>query len=255
MRFVTVGLLLTSLVLVACGQSDTPESEQSAVRLALQHPDRLADDLEVDARRKPDAVLEFFGIEPGMTVLDMFSGGGYYTEILCHLVGEDGVVLAHNNTPYLEYSKEGIQKRYTPGRLGNVRRITAENNELQLPENTYDAVLLILSYHDIYYVAEDSGWEQIDGPQMLAEIYQAMKPGAVLGVVDHVAEAGSPAETGNTLHRIDPELAKREIVAAGFVFDGENDVLRNPEDDLAQPMYADGIRGKTDRFIFRFRKP
>jgi len=90
---------------------------------------------------------------------------------------------------------------------------------------------------------------------MLAEIYGSMKPGAVLGIVDHVAETGSPSETGNTLHRIDPQLMKKEIEAAGFVFDGEIDVLRNPDDDHSKPMYAEGVRGKTDRVVYRFHKP
>ena len=234
---------------------ETGPDAREAIRLALEHPDRLPDDLEVDARRKPAEVLVFFGVAPGMNVLDMFSGGGYYTEIISYVVGEGGAVRAHNNSPYLQFSKEELDKRFKAGRLVNVRPLRADNNELELPDNTYDMALLILAYHDVYYVDENNGWFRIDGPKMLAEIHGALKSGGVLGVVDHAAEAGAPTETGGTLHRIDPELARREIEAAGFVFDGESEVLRNPEDDRTKPMYEEQIRGNTDRFVYRFRKP
>jgi len=185
----------------------------------------------------------------------MFAGGGYYSEILSYVVGDEGKVYAHNNKPYIAYAKKELDRRFTPGRLGNVKRLEAENNELELSDSQFDAALMVLAYHDVYHVDKESGWFPIDGPKMLAEIYGSMKPGAVLGIVDHVAETGSPSETGNTLHRIDPQLMKKEIEAAGFVFDGEIDVLRNPDDDHSKPMYAEGIRGKTDRVVYRFHKP
>ena len=119
-----------------------------------------------------------------------------------------------------------------------------------------DAVLLILSYHDIYYAPGDGSWPDIDGPEMLQTIYDALAPGGVLGVVDHAAVPGTPNDdAGNELHRIDEESAKAEILAAGFVLDGEHDALRNPDDDRSKPMFVEGIRGYTDRFILRFRKP
>ncbi len=96
---------------------------------------------------------------------------------------------------------------------------------------------------------------KIDGPALLAELYQAMKPGAVLGIVDHYAEAGSPRETGGTLHRIDPEIVVTDLTKAGFILDGKSELLRNMEDDYAKNMADPTVRGKTDRFVFRFRKP
>jgi predicted methyltransferase len=222
---------------------------------ALDRPDRLEGDAEIDSRRKPTEVLAFFEIEPGMTVLEMFAGGGYYTEILSYVVGDAGKVYAHNNQPYIAYTKKDLDRRFTPGRLGNVERFEAENNELDLKDEQFDAALMILAYHDVYHIDEKSGWFRIDGPKMLAEIYGSMKRGAVLGIVDHVAEAGSPGETGQTLHRIDPGLMKKEIQAAGFVFDGEIDVLRNPDDERSKPMYAPENKGKTDRVVYRFHKP
>ena len=114
---------------------------------------------------------------------------------------------------------------------------------------------MTLAYHDVYFVSEEMGWTEIDGPRMLAEIYASMRPGAVLGVVDHVADKGAPASTGGTLHRLDPDLIIRDITAVGFLFDGQSDVLRNFEDDHTRPVFDDSIRGRTDRVVLRFRKP
>lgn len=261
--------LVTSLCLAGCSpapesaspvtpQTETPTAAQATanpVQEAVAHPGRSDADRAADATRKPDQVLAFFGIEPGMTVLDMFSGGGYYTELLSYLVGPGGRVHAHNNTPYLDWLAEEIATRYAGDRLPNVTRFTAENNALALEAGQFDAVLLIMSYHDIYHVNPESGWEQLDGPAMLAELFQSMKPGAVLGVVDHAATGGAPPETGETLHRIDPDLARAEIEAAGFVFEAASNALANPADDHSLEVFDDQIRGRTDRFVFRFRRP
>lgn len=239
----------------AAGSAALAPAPADPIAAALADARRPAGDLETDTRRKPREVLAFFGIAPGMTVLDMYSGGGYYAEILSYLVGEQGAVHAHNNTPYLRWLAEPIAERYKDDRLPNVQRFTAENNELALPAATFDAVLMVLSYHDVYHVDQENGWARIDGPAMLAQLYQAMKPGAVLGIVDHAAAAGAPPETGDSLHRIDPALARADIEAAGFVFEAASDVLANPQDDHTLHTFSDQMRGRTDKFVFRFRKP
>ena len=131
----------------------------------------------------------------------------------------------------------------------------AENNELSLQSEQFDAVMLILSYHDIYYVDAKNGWPKIDGAAMLAEIFNGLKPGGVVGIVDHRAAAGAPRETGNTLHRIDPEIVIEEMTAAGFVLDGKSNMLQNLEDDHSVSMSDPSVRSKTDRFVLRFSKP
>ena len=131
----------------------------------------------------------------------------------------------------------------------------AENNELELPSEGFDAVLMILSYHDLFYADPDNGWPKINGPKLLAELYQGMKPGAILGVVDHYAEAGSSRETGNSVHRIDPGIVISELEIAGFVLDGKSQILRNMDDDYSKIVFDPDLRGKTDRFVLRFRKP
>lgn len=227
----------------------------AAIVAAVDNPDRFVSDPERDARRRPEGVLKFFGVRPGMTVLDLYSGGGYYTEIVSYIVGPKGKVVAHNNTPYLNMSKKELAERFLPGRLDNVERMTAENNELVLKPGQFDVVLMVDAFHDIYYVNEKTGWAKIDGPKLLAELYRGIRPGGVLGVVDHVANPGSPPETGGTLHRIDPEIIRRDVTAAGFFYDGQSNVLYNPDDDHTKTVFDPSIRGRTDQVVMRFRKP
>jgi len=228
---------------------------EKAVLAAVSNPARPAADRVRDEPRQSAAVLKFFRIAPGMTVLDLYSGGGYYTELLSYIVGANGKVVAHNNTPYLNFAKDQLAGRYAEGRLPNVERLVAENNELMLPPARFDAIVMTNVYHDIYYVDEAAGWPRIDGPKLLAVLFQSLKPGGIVGVVDHAALPGAPPETGGTLHRIDLALLKRDFAAAGFVLDGESDVLINPSDDRTKSAFDPSIRGRTDQFVLRFRKP
>jgi predicted methyltransferase len=257
-----IALLIAAILIITTGCSeettspaDTGTGGTSPYVAALDHAERSEADRARDAGRKPADVLEFFGIAPGMTVLDMFSGGGYYTEILSRLVGSEGSVVAHTNSAYANFVGDEATRRYANDRLPNVDILVAENNELSLPPESFDAALMVLAYHDIYYVDPQNGWPKIDGPRLVAELYRGLRPGGVLGVVDHTAAAGSPRETGNTLHRIDPEIVITELESEGFVFEGGSDVLRNADDDHSLNMAAPEVRGKTDRFVFRFRKP
>lgn len=248
-------LLFITLLLGAC--DDTPPTTTDALLYlnAVNHPARSASDKERDADREPAAVLEFLQISPGMTVLDMFSGGGYYTELLSRVVGDDGAVVAHSNLAYQSFAGDETRDRYSDNRLPNVSVLMAENNELELDAAAFDAILMVLSYHDIYYVDAANGWQRIDGPALLAELYRGTRPGGVLGIIDHAAAEGSPPETGGTTHRIDPAIVIREVEAAGFRLEAQSDVLRNEDDDYERSVFDADLRGKTDRFIMRFRKP
>lgn len=205
--------------------------------------------------RKPGAVLAMLGVEPGMTVFDIFSGGGYYVELLAALAGPSGKVIAHNNEAYLDFVKDELEMRFAGGRLGQVERSLVEANDLAFAPGSLDAALFVLGYHDIYSIAEDGSWPPIDRDLFLGHILSALKPGGVFVVVDHVALEGAPSQTGNSIHRIDIGLVKREIKAAGFVLDGESDALRNPDDDHIASPFDKTMRRRTDRFILRFKKP
>ena len=114
---------------------------------------------------------------------------------------------------------------------------------------------MILAYHDVYYSNPKEGWPKLDGPGLLAELYQALKPGGTLGIVDHHAEAGAPRETGGTLHRIDPSLVIADLTSSGFELEEKSDALRNMSDDHRRTVFDPELRGRTDRFMLRFRKP
>lgn len=222
---------------------------------ALAWAERSEADRVSDIDRKPEEVLEFLEIQPGMQVLDLFSGGGYYTEIVSRVVGENGVVVAHNNQAYVDYAADVLAGRFKEDRLPNVQQVLAEANELDLPPGSFDAALAMLTWHDFYYVDEENGWPAIDESMLVGKLCNALKPGAVLGLTDHVALPDSdPSKTAQHLHRIDPDRIRKDLENGCFRFEGEIDALRNPADDLSQPMFAQGIRGNTDRVVYKFRK-
>ncbi|MGH8034461.1 MAG: methyltransferase domain-containing protein, partial [Lysobacterales bacterium] len=219
------------------------------------NPVRLESDRLRDPLSRPDLVLAFFGIRAGMTVLDLFSGGGYYTEIISNLVGTEGSVIAQNNEAYLAFAAADLGPRFDDNHLANVTRITVEANDLDLPPASLDAVIASLTWHDFYNADPAEGWPAIDEPELTAKLCAAVKPGGVLGVIDHVATAGSdPHETAMKLHRIDPARIKADLADSCFGFEGEINVLRNPEDDLNKPMSDPAIRGRTDRVVYKFRR-
>lgn len=264
-----ISVLLT-LVLAACGQtpndtrttapieplgpSGQADSGVSIYEAAVASVERPDADRARDSGRKPAEVLEFLGIAQGMTVLDMFSGGGYYTEILSNVVGGDGHVIAHSNKAYLNFVGEEFEKRYLDDRLANAKVLMAENNELSLKPGSIDAVMLVLSFHDLFYADAENGWPEIDVEKFLAELHSGLQADGIVGIIDHYAAAGSPSETGGTTHRIDAAIVIESMAAAGFVLDGQSDILRNAEDDYEKSVFDPEIRGKTDRFIMRFVK-
>ena len=222
---------------------------------ALANPARLESDRLRDPLSRPDLVLAFFEISPGMNVLDLFSGGGYYTEIISKVVGPGGSVVAQNNEAYLAYAAADLGPRFDDNHLGNVTRLTVEANDLDLTPAAFDAVIASLTWHDFYNADPENGWPAIDEPALTEKLCAALKPGGVLGVIDHVAAAGSdPHETAMNLHRIDPARIKADLEDSCFVFEGEIDVLRNPSDGLDKPVTDPAIRGRTDRVVYKFRR-
>ncbi len=243
--------LLSLFLLAPC--EDGGSGGHESITAAVANPSRPEADVARDENRKPAAILSFFEIEPGMTVLDVFAGGGFYTEILDSVVGEAGKVLSHNNQAYLDFVGEQLKARFTDGGLPNVELITAEINAVELKENSLDAALMILAYHDFFYSQEQYNWPDADESAFLESLCAAMKPGAVLGVIDHVANPGDDiTEVAFSLHRIDPARVMEDMTSSCFEFKGESSVLRNSLDDHSLPMNDPTIRGKTDRFVYKF---
>ena len=229
-------------------------ASESIYTAAVENPARPTVDRERDAARRPADIAEFAGIKPGMTVLDLFSGGGYYSEIFSIVVGDSGHVDAHSNAAYLNFVGDEFKDRHAGDRLENVSVLMAENNELELESGRYDAVFLSLTFHDFYLDSSD-GWPRIDIDQLLAELHSGLRAGGTVTIIDHYADAGSSTDTAESLHRIDPAIVKKAMRAAGFELDGESDLLRNSADDHSKSVFDPSLRGRTDRFVLRFRKP
>lgn len=228
---------------------------EESIERALQHGDRQDKDIAADMLRKPAKVMAFFEFKPGLKVLDVFSGAGYYTEIAARVVGQTGHVDAHNNAPYVAYiGAEKLAARYANQRLPNVTQLLQDANQLHLPANYYDRILLILSFHDLYHVDEENGWHKIDDMAFLAKLHAALKPRGYLAIIDHVAPAGSGSEAGNSIHRIDPEIIKDKMRTSGFTLVDEADFLQNLADPLDIPMWDPKVRGRTHRVVLKYSK-
>jgi predicted methyltransferase len=266
-------LLICSLILVGCGAaqpaapSTPPATSASAAALpakpassevrapaqtVVAAADRSEADRALDAGRKPTELLSFFNVSPGMRVLDLAAGGGYTTELLARSVGESGTVYGENPKFYLGFLETPWAERLQKPVMKHVVR---EDIELDAPWpaelKDLDLVTMVLFYHD-------SVWLETDRAKLNANVFAALKPGGVYGIVDHSAKAGDGLTAVKTLHRIEESIVKDEITKAGFVLDAEADFLREPSDTRdwsASPKVAGERRGHSDRFVLRFKKP
>lgn len=244
---------LSSMIAVAGIFAPAVADQHGAIKAAVAHADRPEADVARDAGRKPADVLTFAGIEPGMSVLDINSAGGYYTEIMSHVVGGEGTVFAHNGKVYWEFMRKTVPARFGE-RLSNVVPLNKNSEAVDLPANSLDMAISVLAYHD-YYFETEARTEPEDVQAALKSVLHALKPGGSYIIIDHEAADGTGPELGNSLHRINSGLVKKEMAAAGFEFVGASDVLANPDDSLNDSAFAPNIRGKTDRFILKFKKP
>jgi predicted methyltransferase len=220
---------------------------------AVKHPGRSAADIERDPKDKPARVLRLTGIGPGMHVVDVLGGSGYYSELLSYLVGPKGEVLLVN-TAGPDSVDPTWTERLAGDRLPNVTRRAVDLSAMQLGTATFDAALLIKVYHDLYWKGLTDGPPKIDAKSVLDQIAAALKPGGVLLVVDHSAKAGTGSADADSLHRIDEVYARRDIESHGFKLVAHADFLRNPSDDRTTISYKPPALGKTDRFVYVFRK-
>ncbi len=250
----TYGLIVTMGVVLAVGASApraVDANESGSLADALASEARPAADRARDAGRRPAEVIAFLGIRPGMTVIDLIAAGGYYTEVLSVAVGPAGKVYAQNSEFVLKMrdgaNDKAMTSRLDGGRLPNVERIDRGVSELRLPPGSVDAAVTALNFHDIY---NGRGPDAASG--FLEAVFRVLKPGGVLGLIDH---AGSPDGDNADLHRSDEALVDAAVKSAGFEIEAKSDVLRNPDDDRSKNVFDPDIRGRTDRFVMRLRKP
>lgn len=241
-------------VLIACVFSSTAVADDAAIAAAVANPDRPAEARERDPSAKPEVILELLAIEKGDSVIDLMGGGGYFTDLIAGVVGPDGRVTLHNNTPYAKFVQKQVQARYIDNPIPGVTYVQSEVDDLKLPPASFDAALMVMSYHDLYYYAPERGWNKTDVGRFFLQVRESLKPGGRLVIVDHRAAEGTGSSSAQTIHRIEESFAKQDIERYGFRFLTSSDALKNPEDDHTKLVFDKSIRGKTDRFILVFEK-
>ena len=258
--FIAILMVLTT-VIIAGACANAAEVERMSALPQSQIPKYIIDavnssarppaDRDLDASRKPEQILAFFGIKPGMKVADLWAGGGYTTELLARTVGPDGKVYSQNMEFPARFKKAGEmwQARVKEPGLSNVVEITKpfdSSDLLPVPPGSLDAVIINMNYHDM--VGRGFNRDNINHA-----VFTALKPGGIYGLVDNSAKPGTGASDANTLHRIDENFEVNEIEKAGFRLAATSDVLRNPNDPRTQPFWK--VNHTQDRFVLKFVKP
>lgn len=220
----------------------------------LSNPNRTTEARERDPRSKPEVILGLLNLQPGERAIDIFGGSGYYADMMAAMVGPEGQVILHNNTPYHKFVGDTVQQRYVDNQVPGITYLKSEVDDLQLEPGSLDAALMVMSYHDLYFFSPQRGWQKTDVPLFFAQLHAALKPGGRLVLVDHSAAEGTGSEAAQVLHRIEEAFAVQDIESNGFRLAATSDALRNPGDDRTRIVFDPEFRGKTDRFILLFEK-
>ena len=245
MRF---GVMLAAAAAIAVPIGVVAKSDVSPViAKALADPAR-ADQAGDDARRHAADVLAFSGAKPGWQVVDFLPGQGYWTRIFAGVVGPAGHVYAVWPSAAGDRAKTTVDA-LNGRKLGNVT--AAVDAGLITVDKPVDLVWTVQNYHDL----PNDGRGEPALNAFNAAVFKALKPGGTYVVIDHAAPAGSGLTDTGTLHRIDPAIVKKQVLAAGFTFAGESKALANPKDDHTLKVFDPAIRGVTDQFVYKFRKP
>lgn len=211
---------------------------------------RPAADIARDAVRKPQEMVVFAKVVPGAKVVDIIAGGGYFTRVFAQAVGPTGKVTAIVPPSAAQLdpaSAKAVNELAADTSYGNVAVAPAIDATMNA---SFDVAWTAQNYHDLHVFLPAAGVAAFN-----KQVFGALKPGGLYVVLDHAAAAGSGVSVAKTLHRIDPAVVKAEVVAAGFVFEGESRTLLNPADPHTAAIFDPAIRGRTDQFVYRFRKP
>lgn len=226
------------------------------IAAALANPGRPEADVKQDASRKPAELLPFFRIKPGDKVADIWPGRGYWTRIFSKLVGPKGQVIAYVPAEIADLKSKPVEIAEATAKEPGLGNVVAFSDPLAAPidpkdANTLDVAWTFENYHDLHNpILKGASVDEFN-----KQVFAMLKPGGYYIIGDHAALPGTGLTTTNTLHRIDPAALRAEIEKAGFIFDGESKILARPADPKTANVFDAGIRGETDRFVYRFRKP
>ena len=226
------------------------DAAQSAIYAAIADAGRPQADRDRDADRKPAEMLALAGVRPGMNIIEMLPGGGYFTRIFSKAVGPTGHVYAEiGNLPPNPQRPPAVNAIAADPAYANVTVRTDAFTALT-PPAPVDLVWTSQNYHDLHLARLN-----LDVAAVNRSVFNSLRPGGLYVVLDHAATPGSPVGVADTLHRIDPAIGRQEVEAAGFVFVSESNAVRNPADPHTANVFDAAIRGHTDQFILVFRRP
>lgn len=221
------------------------------ITAALASPARPAEDTARDAARHPGEILAFAEVKPGASVVDFIMGGGYFTRILSGAVGSAGTVYAYQPAEFIQFSaKYGENLKTVSAALPNAKPLDGSLLALDLPDSL-DLVFTVQNYHDLHL----KPFPKATAAGVNAEVFKSLKPGGLFVIIDHAAAAGAGTTVAHDLHRIEIAAVKAEVEAAGFKLEAESPLLRDSSDPHTASVFDPAIRGKTDQFILKFRKP
>ena len=242
-KLIAVSGVVVALLAGCAGMAGAPD-----YRAIVASPDRSDADRKTDVRRRPEQLLAFSGAKTGMKVLDIGAGGGYSSELLARTVGPTGVVYAQNSQEMIDkFVKTAFDDRARKPAMKNVVKVVRDfDDPAPAAARDLDLVTVYLIYHDTTYM-------NVDRAKMNQRLFEALKPGGHLVIIDHSAQSGADVSVGKSLHRIDESLLRREVEAAGFKLVAEGDFLRNPADPRDAPFFK--MQMPTDRFALKFVRP
>jgi predicted methyltransferase len=254
-----IALLFAAGALAACGsaatnaqQADTVSGIPANIAAAAADPAR-GDQARMDAVRHGPEILAFAGVKTGDKVIDLIPGGGYWTRLFAKSVGASGHVYGVWPQPYAAEAKTDVATYAKLAGSADFPNVTASIQPatvLQAPEKV-DLVFTAQNYHDY----PDKFMGPVAPAVLNKAVFDALKPGGIYLVIDHAAAAGSGLRDTDTLHRIESGVVKGQVTAAGFDYVGASPLLANPADDHTKLVFDKTIRGHTDQFIYKFRKP
>ncbi len=249
-----IATLITIVALISGANASDNASNSSAATMAVADSSRPDSDAAHDADRKPAETLVFAGIKSGDKVADYVADAGYFTRLFANVVGPTGHVYAVEPTAFFKFEHfvkaVAELQGYAVAHPTVTVTTAAALQGLKFPEKL-DLFWISRNYHDLH----DKFMGPVDTAAFNKAVYDALKPGGFYVVLDHSAAPGASADVTETLHRIESSTVRREVEAAGFKFDSESSILANPADPRTAKVFDQSIRGHTDQFILKFRKP
>lgn len=227
--------------------SAQPSSYADLYAEAVADPKRPTEEVARDPLRDPADILAFAQVAPGDKIADIRPGAGYFSRLFSDVVGPTGRIYAF--VPNRTAERENPTADALAAAYPNITRVNGLLDSMTYAE-PLDLIFMSQEYHDFHIPSFNT-----DVAKMNAAVFAALKPGGRYVVIDHQAAPGTGISVVGTLHRIEGDYLRREVEAAGFVFEGESKVVANPADDHSLNVFDAAIRGRTDQFVYRFRKP